>query len=71
MDLARFSYALERWNYFDTKRMKLLVLVKETLHVGERDEARKALIASVDTSYMWTSNVCELWRDAKVQMCAV
>jgi hypothetical protein len=56
-DLARLNYALERWYYFNTIEMKLLVVVKETLPVGEvRDAGRRAMIKAIDTSYMWGVN---------------
>jgi hypothetical protein len=40
--------------------MKLLVMVKEILPDGERDEARRALIASIDTPYMWDINAYQV-----------
>jgi hypothetical protein len=59
-DLVRLNDAIKTWEYFDTTEMKLLVMVKETLPDGERKEARRALITSIDTPLMWNINTYQV-----------
>jgi hypothetical protein len=54
--LAELNSAIQRWDYFDTTKMKLLVIEKETIRLPRRDEARRALLASIETHYMWGVN---------------
>jgi hypothetical protein len=72
-DLVRLNCAIKRWDYFDITKMRLLVMVKETLPVGERDIARRALIASVDTPYMWSINTYQVRanRHRDIQTCVI
>jgi hypothetical protein len=69
-DIIKLSFAIKRWDYFNTMEMKLLVVVKETLPVDERDEVRTALIASVDTPLMWSINHCYVPSQA-VETCII
>jgi hypothetical protein len=61
-DLIRLNRAIKTWDYkFKTLELRLLVVVKETLFIGNRGEAviasinnieaRYALLASIHTSY--------------------
>ena len=72
-DLVRLSCAIKRWDYFDTTKIKLLVMVKETLADCQRHEARDALIASVDMPYMWAVNTYQVrvnrYPERDIQMC--
>jgi hypothetical protein len=52
-DLVRLDYAIKTFRYFDTTKMKLLVMVREILLRDQTDEARWAFVASLDTPYMW------------------
>jgi len=74
-DLARFDCAIKECTYFDTANMKLLVMVKETLPVDRRDEARRALLTSIRTPYMWGINTYQVrvnrYRGRDIQTCVI
>lgn len=59
-DLNRLYCAIEEWDYFDAKGIKLLVVVKENLPDSERDEAMMALLTSIDTPYMYSIDNCQV-----------
>lgn len=82
-DLNRLNRAIESWDYFNTKEMKLLVVIKENLPDSERDEAMAALLTSIDSPYMYGINkdqvqlqvtlvqTCIIYRQSNSYICDV
>jgi hypothetical protein len=71
-DLVRLNYALERWNYFNTDEMKLLLVVKSLPAGIARDEGREALILSTDATYVWNYDTHEIPHfDFDTQICVL
>lgn len=48
-DLARLSYSIERWYFFDPSRLRLLVIVDQSLVTDEHDETTNAILRATDT----------------------
>jgi hypothetical protein len=74
-DLVKLNSAIERRDYFDTTKMKLLVMEKERNHLPRRDEARRALLASIETPYMWSVNMHQVrisrYCGRDIQICVI
>ena len=71
-DLKRLNYAITKWDYFDVKEIRLLVVVYDRhLRVGW-DNAIRALLESIETSYMWGNNKLQVQvRADLVQTCVI
>jgi hypothetical protein len=56
-DLHLLKTAIQRWDSIEANKIKLLALVKET---DEGHELRNTLLESLDTPYMWNTNLSNL-----------
>jgi hypothetical protein len=71
-DIDLLQTAIQRWDYIEANKIKLLVPVKETTPLNEVLILRNALVESIGTSYMWhTSNHNLLSQDPPVQTCII
>jgi hypothetical protein len=70
-DLNRLNCAITKWHYFDAKDIRLLVVVYGQVQVGW-DDAVRALVASIETSYVWGRNKLQVQvRADLVQTCVL
>jgi hypothetical protein len=71
-DLILLKSAIQRWDYIEGDKIKLLVVVKKTAPLGQAHILRNALRESISTSYMWDINENFLVaQDQPVQTCII
>jgi hypothetical protein len=70
-DLVRLNYALERWLFFDTNEIKLLLLVKRLPPSILQDTRRKVLMASTDVSFIVNNQETHEILHGNVQLCVL
>jgi hypothetical protein len=71
-DLFLLKTAIQRWNYIEANKIKLLVIVKETAPLDEVHILQNSLLESLDTPYMWGTNQVNLrTQDRPVQTCII